>query len=164
VNPNRRTFWKRYQPASLRDALVGCKDFALERHNLSVERIAERMGIPDHWALYKWIANGRMPLVHVPAYEHACGINLVTRWLAARDGRMLVDMPVGRKVTQEELMTLNAGFNAALQLLAGFYAAPTKDTGPVLSALRDHLATVASHHANVASYATPEFDFSPAEV
>lgn len=40
-----RRNWKRWQPATLRDALKGCKDFALERHNLSVERIAERMGL-----------------------------------------------------------------------------------------------------------------------
>ena len=92
-----RRNWKRWQPATLRDALKGCKDFALERHNLSVERIAERMGLEDHWSLYKWIANGRMPLVLAPAFEHACGINLVARWMAATDGKLLVDIPKGQQ-------------------------------------------------------------------
>ena len=71
-----RRVWKRYQPATLREALQGCKQYAQEARHLSVERIAERMGLEDHWSLYKWVANGRMPAVLVPAYEHACGINL----------------------------------------------------------------------------------------
>lgn len=48
-----RRNWKHIQPTSLRQALELCKDHAKERHNLSVERIAERMGLADHWALYK---------------------------------------------------------------------------------------------------------------
>lgn len=38
-----------------------------ERHNLSVERIAERMGLTDHWTVYKWIQTGRIPANHDPA-------------------------------------------------------------------------------------------------
>ena len=65
--------WKTYQPSSLRDALKACKDYALAKRNLSVERIAERMGLEDHWALYKWLSNGRMPAVSIHPYELACG-------------------------------------------------------------------------------------------
>ena len=39
-----RRNWKRVQPGNLRDALRLCKDFALERKNLSVERIADLTG------------------------------------------------------------------------------------------------------------------------
>ena len=42
-----RRNWKRIQPTSLRNALELCKDHAKERHNLSVERIAEQMGLAD---------------------------------------------------------------------------------------------------------------------
>lgn len=155
-----RRNWKRHQPATLRDALKGCKDFALERHHLSVERIAERMGLEDHWALYKWIANGRMPLVSVPAYETACGINLVTRWLAASDDKLLVDMPKGRQAQPTDMVEINTGFAQALQLLTDFYRADGKaDPAATLCALRQHLEQIAAHHHNVAQYATPQLEF-----
>lgn len=157
-----RRNWKRWQPASLRDALKGCKDFAQERHNLSVERIAERMGLEDHWALYKWIANGRMPAVLLPAYEHACGINLVARWMAATDGKLLVDMPRGRQAQPADMVELNTGFAQALQLLTDFYAGGEQaDANATLEALRNHLQQVAAHQLNVAGFAEPELDFAP---
>ena len=156
---NRRN-WKGYQPATLRDALSGCKDFALQRHNLSVERIAERMGLEDHWALYKWIANGRMPLVNLHAYEYACGIDLVTRYLAATAGKLLVSMPKGRQAQPADMVELNSGFATALQLLDDFYkGGPKADPAATLEALRNHLEQVAYHHGNVATYATPELEF-----
>lgn len=157
-----RRNWKRWQPASLRDALKGCKDFAQERHNLSVERIAERMGLEDHWALYKWIANGRMPAVLLPAYEHACGINLVARWMAATDGKLLVDMPRGRQAQPADMVELNTGFAQALQLLTDFYAGGGQaDPTATLEALRNHLQQVAAHHLNVTNFTQPELDLAP---
>ena len=160
LTSNRRKFWKAYQPTSCRDALHQCKAFAQEVRNLSVERIADQMGLPDHWALYKWIANGRMPLVLAPAFEHACGINLVARWMAATDGKLLVDIPSGRKAQPADMVELNTGFAQALQLLTDFYQADGKaDPVATLDALRSHLEQVAYHHHNVAAYATPELEF-----
>jgi len=156
----KRTNWKGYQPATLRDALQGCKDFALQRHNLGVERIAERMGLEDHWALYKWIANGRMPLVNLHAYEHACGIDLVTRYLAATAGKLLVSMPQGKQAQPADMVELNTGFASALQLLTDFYAGgPRACPAATLEALRTHLEQVAYHHQNVGRYTTPELEF-----
>ncbi|MBB5204424.1 hypothetical protein HNQ51_001738 [Inhella inkyongensis] len=152
--------WKTYQPSTLRDALQACKDYALQKHRLSVERLAERMGLEDHWALYKWIANGRMPLVNVPAYEHACGCNFVTRWLAATSGKLLVDMPKGLAPQPGDLVALNTSCAQALQLLTEFYAANGQaDAAPALEALRTHLEQVAFHHRNVAAYRAPELEF-----
>lgn len=155
-----RRNWKGYQPATLRDALQGCKDFAQQRHNLSVERIAERMGLEDHWALYKWLGNGRMPLVVLHPFEHACGIDLVTRYLAATAGKLLVPVPTGRQAQPTDMVELNSGFAQALQLLTDFYAGGTK-ANPVatLEALRTHLEQVAYHQHNVSIYTTPELEF-----
>ena len=156
-----RRNWKRWQPASLRDALKGCKDFAQERHNLSVERIAERMGLEDHWSLYKWIESGRFPAVLLPTYQAVCGINLVTRWLATHERRLLIDMPVGKAGTEDDLVALNTQFGQAVQLLRDFYKSDgATDAAPVLEALRSHLESMAHHHFNVSGFAEPELDFA----
>ena len=161
LSPSRRAFWKRYQPTSCRDALHQCKTFAQEVRNLSVERIADQMGLPDHWALYKWIENGRFPFVLIPAYEAATGINLPSRWLAATQRRLLVDMPIGRAATEDDLVQLGTGFQQAVQLLSDFYKSNgATDPAPVLDALRSHLESVAHHHLNVAGFSQPELDFA----
>ena len=161
LSPSRRKFWKTYQPTSCRDALHQCKAYAQEARNLSVERIADQMGLPDHWALYKWIESGRFPFVLIPAYESACGINLPSRWLAATQRRLLVDMPVGRAAIEDDLVQLGTGFQQAVQLLSDFYKSNgATDPAPVLDALRSHLESVAHHHINVAGFSQPELDFA----
>ena len=161
LTPSRRAFWKRHHPASLRAALEGCKEHAREARNLSVERIAADMGLADHWALYKWIENGRFPLVLIPAYQTVCGINLVTRWLATHERRLLIDMPVGKAGTEDDLVALNTQFGQAVQLLRDFYKSDgATDAAPVLEALHSHLESMAHHHFNVSGFAEPELDFA----
>lgn len=159
VTPTARRNWKRVQPTSLRHALELCKDHARERLNRSVERIAEEMGLPDHWALYKWLQSGRIPASMIPPYETACGIDYVTRWFALRSGRLLIDIPTGRQLSPTDLLDLNRDFSAALGLLTDFYAgkAPAEAT---VAALSTHLGLVAWHRANVAQHAEPELDFT----
>lgn len=154
-----RRNWKRARPNSLPEALRLCKEFALDKKNLSVERIADRMGA-SHDSLYKWLATGRMPAILIPAYEHACGTHFVSDWLAASAGRMVIDMPTGRAVDQAELVELNSEFAAVLQALTSFYANPNQDDADqVVSGLTRHLQQVAWHRANVAQHATPELEF-----
>ena len=161
LSPSRRAFWKRYQPTSCRDALHQCKAYAQEVRNLSVERIADLMGLPDHWNLYKWIESGRMPFVLLPLYESVCGINLASRWMAATQGRLLVDMPAGRAADQGDLVQLGSGFQQAVQLLSDFYKSNgAQPAAPVLEALRAHLERVAHHHFNVSGFSEPELDFA----
>lgn len=58
------------------------------------------------------------------------------------------------------MVELNTGFAQALQLLTDFYKADGKaDPVVTLDALRQHMEQVASHHRNVAQYATPELEF-----
>lgn len=154
-----RRNWKQVRPASLIEALRLCKEFAQARHNLSVERIADRMGA-THDSLYKWLGTGRMPAILVPAYELACGCNFASVWLATSAGKLVTDMPTGRKAGPQEVVDMNSGCAASMQLLAAFYAAPAAaDTDATLAALRAHMEQVAYHHHNVANYATPELEF-----
>jgi AcrR family transcriptional regulator len=154
-----RRNWKRIRPNSLVEALRLDKEFAQERHNLSVERIADRMGV-THDSLYKWLATGRLPAILLTAYEHACGCHFASEWLASSAGKVVISIPTGRNVTQGDLVELNTGFGAALQLLADYYNAPHKaDATDTLAALTSHLQQVAWHHANVGQFANPELEF-----
>ena len=151
--------WKRLQPTSLRHALELCKDHARERHNRSVERIADDMGITDHWTVYKWLQTGRIPANLIRPYETACGIDFVSRWIAASAGKMLVDIPAGRKLQDTDVVALHNGFGAALQMLTDFYAAKA-EPDVTIAALTAHLQDVAWHRANVAQFRQPELDLT----
>lgn len=154
-----RRNWKRVRPNSATEALRLCKEYAQDKKNLSVERIADRMGV-SHDSLYKWLAMGRLPFILVPAFEHTCGCHFASEWAVANAGKVAIDIPTGRTATQTDLVELNSCFGAALQLLSDFYAAPGKaDADTTLAALRTHLEQVAYHQHNVATYATPELEF-----
>lgn len=149
--------WKRRQPNSLRDALRLCKDYAQAEKRLSVERIADLMAITAD-LLYKWLANGRMPVALVPAYEHICGIDYVTRWLAAHAGRLLIDIPTGRAATAAEMQALQEALNTATGQLLQFYAGRA-EAADALAAIQQAMEGLAWHRGNVQKHAQPEFDF-----
>ena len=154
-----RRNWKHARANSLTHALRLCKEYAPDRHNLGVERIADRMG-QSHDNLYKWLATGRMPAILLPAYELACGCHFVSDWLAASAGRLVVPMPTGRSAAEADLLAVNGSCAAALALLGKFYADPASaDLAATADALRAHLEQVAFHHHNVARYAAPELEF-----
>lgn len=151
--------WKRVRASSATDALRLCKEFAQEKKNLSIERIADRMGV-SHDSLYKWLAKGNLPYILVPAFELACGCHFASDWAAASAGKLAIDMPTGRTATQTDMVELNSCFGAALQLLSDYYSAPAKaDAVATLAALHNHLSQVAWHQHNVATYTNPELEF-----
>lgn len=152
-----RRNWKKVQPTSLRHALELCKDFARERHNLSVERIAERMGLEDHWGLYKWMQNGRMPAVLIPAYEGACGIDYVTRWFANRDGKLLIDVPTGRNLSSTDVSELQGLLHTAVGALLEFYQ-QKKPAEQTLADITNALESLAWHRGNVEQHNQPQLD------
>lgn len=154
-----RRNWKRIHPNSTVDALRLCKEYALETKNLSIERIADRMGA-SHDSLYKWLATGRMPLISLMSFELACGCHFASEFLAASAGKLVVSIPTGRASSTASMVELNTGFAEALQLLTDFYAAPAHtDPAETVAALTRHLQQVAFHQANVLQHATPELDF-----
>ncbi|HII2941682.1 TPA: hypothetical protein ACY17N_004677 [Pseudomonas aeruginosa] len=149
--------WKRAQPISLRDALKMSQQHAKERFNFSIERIAALMGLEDHWALYKWIANGRMPAVLIPAYEQACGINLVSRWLASSGGKLLIDIPTGRTSSAHDIQALQAVLHEATGKLMAFYSDNT-EASATLAAIQAGLEELAWHRGNVQQHAHPQLE------
>ena len=153
-----RRNWKRVQPASLRDALRLCKDHALEKHNRSVEHIADLMGITSD-LLYKWLANGRMPASSIHAYEHICGINFVTRWIAASEGYLIIKAPPGRNAGAADMQALQEALNSAVGQLLQFYSGKA-EAGAALAAIQHGMEGLAWHKGNVEKHLQPEFEFT----
>lgn len=149
--------WKALQPTSLRHAFELCKDHARERLNKSVERIADDMGLADHWVLYKYLQKGSMPANLIRPYELACGIDFVTRWFAGSDGRLLVEIATGRKLIHTDIVELHKHFATALELLTQFYIKPDDPTA-TLAALTTHMEHVAWHRQNVAQHINPQLE------
>ncbi|MCY1307296.1 hypothetical protein D9M70_572080 [compost metagenome] len=115
------------------------------------------MGLADHWTLYKWISTARMPVVMVPAYEAACGCNYVTRWLASSAGKLLVDIPTGRRCGAEDMHDLQGVLNTATGALIAFYNGTT-DVQATLGALQNGLESLAWHRGNVAQHEQPQLE------
>ncbi|MHA6913023.1 hypothetical protein ACQUJO_07795 [Ralstonia pseudosolanacearum] len=153
-----RRNWKRIRPTSLRHALELCKDYAKERHNLSVERISESMGLADHWTLYKWFQNGRMPVNLVRPFESACGIDFVTRWQTASAGKLLIDTPTGRQADATDMQSLQELLNTAVGQLLQFYGGKA-EAADTLAAIQQAMEGLAWHRGNVEKHSQPEFDF-----
>lgn len=153
-----RRNWKRIQPTSLRQALELCKDHARERSNLSVALIADRMGIPDHWVVYKWIESGRIPANMIRPYEIACGIDFVTRWLAASAGRLLIEVPTGRAATPTDMQALQELLNTAVGQLLQFHSGKA-EAADALAAIQQGMEGLAWHKGNVEKHLQPEFEF-----
>lgn len=149
--------WKRLIPKSHTEALRLCKDYAKEVHNLSIERIADVMGVTAD-VLYKWLANGSMPLNRIRAYQMACHCNFVTRYMAYGDGNLLIPIPTGKAVSDADMMQLNHSFHGAMTLLTGFYQG-TAEIDETMDALTDHMQATGWHHANVQKQLAPELDF-----
>lgn len=148
--------WKHIVPRSTVDAIRCCKDYAKDRKNLSVERIADRMGVSAD-LLYKWLSNGQMHAALIPAYEQICGVNFVSDHLAHSHGKMAVSIPSGRDLDDDDLLQMHQSFSAAMSLLADFYAG--KATGDAtLAALTQHMETTAWHRANVLAHSQPELE------
>lgn len=150
-----RTNWNTLRPTSLRNSFELCIRYARERKNLSVERIAEDMGVVDHWMLYKMMANGKFPAVMIPAFETVCGINYVTRWFAARQGRLLIDVPTGKDARPNGIGDIQANAHEAIHLLIQFYAG-NGDLATTSAAIHQTMAQFAWHQKNIEKVAQPE--------
>jgi hypothetical protein len=150
--------WKRVQPASLRDAMDLCLEYAREKQNQSIDNIADTMGLASKWTLYKWVQEANLPSRMIRPFEHACGIHLVSRWLAVSSGKLVIDIPRGKLASPEDIHTLQEVTHDAIGALIKFYA-DQADTTETLAAVQNALERLAWHRANVEKCRQPELPF-----
>lgn len=156
--PTRARYWKLRVPTSLQAAFDECLSYALEAHNRSAERVAELMGMPSKWALYKWISEIRMPANMLQPFEHACGIDLVSRYFAAATGKLLISVPTGKPSTPDDIAGLQSDAAAAITALINFYQGQ-QSAEFTRAALLQAMQQFGWHESNVAKHAQPELDF-----
>lgn len=150
-----RRSWKHVHPNSLRHAMELCLEHGRDKRNLSIDRVADLMGQASKWTLYKWMENGRMPAVLIRPFEHACGIDLITQYLAASAHKLVFDIPAGKPSDHSTMNELQCSFNGAMTLLIRFYenGAQAPET---LAALTEMLTNIAWHRENAAKAVEPE--------
>jgi hypothetical protein len=147
--------WKKARPTSLLNALELCVEYAREVKNAGVPRIAEYMGEKTHHTLYKYLEDGGLPARKLRAFENACGICFVTRWLAMSAGLLVIDIPTGRSADGDDVMALQETLNDAVGALLGFYAGKTP-ADEVLTRITAGMEGLAFHRENVRKFDQPE--------
>lgn len=153
-----RRNWKKAQPRSLREALEMCKDYAIAVHHRSVERIAELAGEESYWTVYGWLRDGSIPGKKIVTFQHACGCDFITRYLAHSAGRMLIEIPAGKLLHSEDVHDLQNTLNQAVGALLGF-AAGKLDACEVGAEISTALEALAWHRENVNKVSQPELEF-----
>ena len=150
--------WKSFNPRTPREAIEGCIKSAHERKNRSVERIADLAGEHSHWTVYGWVREGSIPLAKINAFQHACGADFITRFLAHSAGQLLIDIPHGHAIEGDDLHALQSTLNAAVGTLIG-YAQGTVDGDAVVGELFAAMESLAFWRENVTR--EPELDLEP---
>lgn len=149
--------WKKAKARNLEEAFRLCKDYAESNRNLNIDRLAELMGVGDE-TLRKWIRYAQMPTNKIPSFEHACGCSYVTEYLALRIGKMMIDIPTGRKLKSTDVLQTQRMFNKAMELLIEF-ATGDASVEETSAALNSSMCDLAFHNENIKKQRSPELDF-----
>lgn len=155
LRPNRVRFWKLRISPSLQEAMGECTAYALEAHNRSIEQISDLMGLDSHWTLRKYISEVRLPARLIRNFEHACGIDLVTRYLASSANRVCIQIPTGRTPGAHDITDLQRALNDAAGHLIDFYAGE-KSAEDAIASVMAGMSELAWHRANVKKHEQPE--------
>lgn len=150
--------WKREKPYSITKALALTKQHGINEKNMSVERIADRLG-ENGDLLYKWIANGTMPVKKVIAFEEVCGINFLTQYLANSQGFLLVKAPSGRKAEHKDLAEFQLFMTEVAALIIRSMQGSC-NAQEAIDAIKVLMEDLAFYQKNVAKMGLPQAELS----
>ncbi len=153
-----KRIWKALPVNSVVDGIRAAVMHARVMHNLSVEQVAERSAMSHH-DLYKYMGNGRMPAMLIPAFEHASGCHLLTDHLSLQAGRIVIPIPAGRTASAQDVNKLQALLTEAVGQILAFSDGRTK-ADDALAAIHAGMAGLAWHRVNIAKHAQPELEFT----
>jgi predicted site-specific integrase-resolvase len=149
---------RRPQPLNLEHAFDLCGNQALKAANLSVDGIAHIMG-EARGTLYRWMADGSMPVRKLPTFEHVCQADYVSRFLAtAKGNRVVIEVPVGRRPKVRDINALQAAATQAVGSLIRFVDGEIKED-EVLADMNAALEGLMYQRENILKFRQPELDF-----
>lgn len=143
-------------PASLSEAIEACVRFAQTKHHRSVDQLADLVGT-SKWTIYKWIESGQIPARLIRPFEHACGVALITKYLAASAGLLTVQMPTGRAPNPADINAVQAACTAAVAALIDF-AGNKRHAADTLFALTNAMEHLAHQRGQVERHTQPELE------
>jgi len=146
--------WNREMPNSITEALRLCKEHGIEKHNLSVERLADFMSTNVD-TLYKWLGSGRMPVNQVMQYERLTGRPFISQHLAHSQNYLLVKMPSGRQAEHKEVVQLNIFMQQVVGELLSFYSNEL-EADQVLGSIKTLLQDLVYQQKNIQQHKQPE--------
>ena len=134
-------------------------EWAKETKNLSVERVADRMGVKLR-TLYKYVDNGTLPSHLIRPFEHACECpyHYLTSYLCHSAHLLAINLPTGRQAGAREINALQGSCTGAIDALLKF-AAGELNADETITALTSTMEDLAYHRAEVARVAEPELNF-----
>ncbi len=152
------------QPTCLSDAFKMCVDYALQKHRMNTDRIADAMGLSQPWSLYKYISHGSMPCNLIRPFELACKCNFVTAYLAASTGEhVLIKVPNGRRAGASDIAALQETCNLAVNAVIQFYRGKGgNDAAGAIAAINTALGSLSHERGHIQNHQQPEFNFHEA--
>jgi hypothetical protein len=119
------------------------------------------MGISDD-LLYKWLSNGEMKARMIPSFENVCGIHFVTEYLAAGAGRIVIEIPTGRRPDELALGDLQKHCIDAVAQLVHFYHGES-EAEKTRASLTEAITDLVSQRENVMKFEVPELELAGIE-
>lgn len=150
------------QATSLRHAIELCLDNARDKRRLSIDRVADNLGLANKWMLYKYLESARLPATLIRPLEVVCGTDHITRYLALSAHKLIIDMPTGSAAQESEINGTQVAFAAALTALIEYYRGRT-DAEATLGQLHDVMTRLAWHRECVLDHEKPELDLFGAQ-
>lgn len=149
-----RRRWKKVYPQSMQQAIRLCLDYAQHKHNRSAQRIGDLIGVSE-WAIYKWMSEGSIPSARIRPFEFACDCTFITEHLGSTARKLMIDIPRGGEVSQDDLLDLQTKMNEAVNKLNRFYHNDA-EAATVITSLTDAMTALAGHRENVTKHDAPE--------
>ena len=133
-----------------------CLDYAYDKHRRNVQRVAALLGTSPN-TIYGWLREGSIPGRKIEAFQHACGCNFITRYLAHSASNLLIPIPAGRASQVRDVHRLQDTLNQSVSALLGF-AEGTLDAEGVRTATTAAMEALAWQRENAARHDQPELD------
>jgi len=152
----RKSTAKSRKPISLADAVDLDEEHALNARRRPRKAMEELMDT-SRSEYGRWINDLELPLGKLLQWSEFCGSTHVIEYLALASGKLVIDIPTGRKVAAADIHQLQSVLNDAVGQIIKF-ASGQEDAATALSAIHAGMAGLAWHKVNIEKHQQPELE------